>query len=1292
MEPKYELVDSRRSEFLRDIRKLEDSEKNQLFRGQASFKKFRLLEEDGAFYLGFYYGTELVAQPVRTFLSSRDERILLHGYTPLFALETQLRRVELKKASVPKLYTLAEILHRVIIDRVKQSINNKVGYVGQLKADIAAVMRFVERDEPNTYNARARMKSRIILVPSNGARKDGEGIPWGSEHTLNEHAFGDGLRPGVTPSLEALDILGKYFIVDPSSERGGQKGVFTCMDPFIQKLRKQEDIVGYEDIGCEERFNPGTNERVVETLYHSSANLVARLRGMNTGDGFLASEASRDLQYKDEDGDAIFDRFHNYLRASEKSLHKDHTLINLLVAFLPVDPESKKYDPEHPEIFFNTDKDVVSRSLMGADGCILASEQVTGIEMIRRRTWHRNMVKENFTSEFLAVKKRVEAGEEVVWENAHENPIGYYETCKDCNKVMVPGNLRTIFTCLACGNQTISDGQKLYLGYPGSVTIYQISAHQNIDFLEDDEAAPQDPGEEPGEEYETYDVYLKVADTISGSRVVGPEGIKGIMAAANQDYVGKVFIEELGKLLPLDALIPSNANKGADSGMMIAMARLGMVISSYEANEPESLIINHHLRDPAEATKYLKDNFNITKRKVFRAKYDHELKQIKYAEEDLWVGVVQIKVTEAGREFVKTRENETKFTFQLGNALQMLGKEAIAADLHRYSMGHNPESALKPETSQELVDILFESKHQVQEFGPDVLKDLNLAVKTVQSVLPLDKFQKLMTESSVFSDERFKNGFILNIPLADENLRVRFPSKSLIMRFANSTVDGEMWIPEFAASMFKIILALKSNRAKFDLVVAPGTSHEYKYLSDTGLSEQVRGNVFRYRKNITKLLVGKQGVLPKMLAYRGFSHGGKEFGCHLLPTGVAVINDRRTWDKMVANAKEMAPNWESDTPIYAFCIRDPFVWPLQGASAVEVWNPQKANAYFQKMYGIDYATFGDGAGDDSGKAYYRNPVGICLNVLDMLYLYQSDSDGDYRRLYIPFDIQAQVKMAEFNRQMRNYDFINPNKLSDTDPHASLIRSSWAWHHKYLFGFTEDGDFEEGEVNKDKHSKDDIRYQAKTWGKSFVSKQILDSVKKKGLIASVTTSLWKLVYTAEYLYRKGELSREERDKVIFLYQSEFLQDGCIRLLKYKNPLEAMTIDKIGKNDEIQMYDGKKVRAQHVIVESSDTDPQILEKFFTVCRQYVEFIGFRKDAKSGTYKFEPEADVSVGNLILAFTDFTNGSRAGMVGKNGGIDPDKVKDFLCALTTPDSNLISQKSLFWFIMPAIERNLSNQ
>lgn len=1317
MKRAYGVVDSNLNDFRETLENLRTKgwteESNDIHhlpflysRGEA-FPKFKVVVEDNTIFLEFYRYEEQLAS-INTRISAVDGSIIEPGYQPLFVRETQLLRLEKiaetnrwvhpddKSAQMPILWTTRMALYMVIIDRIKQFLKHDQAYPGHLEADIKAILRRIERKKPQHDNPKAGRRSRIVLVPSKN------GGPWGTEHNPSYpghpgHALGDGFRKSASITPEGHDLIKKYFVVAPASEKSGSEGVYVCFDETLQKLRGNPADLTYSDIGYEV-FTDKDGRKKVASLFVKQSNVVSRHRSMNAGDGFVAPESLWDAAYEYEDK-MVFKRFHNYLKPEAKSSNKDYGRINMLVAFGLTNPGVKEL--ADMKTFFDTDKNVVSNMIEGADGCISISPEVAKLEMIRQRTIRKNLQKENFTVDFFKAMEQAEREDRVFWPDCKNNPIAHYEVCPDtnCQRLMIPITAqRDVYQCTVCGCEHTSQGREVIYNHDGGIHItgYQV---RDLDIVDEDLEDSLPKG------LEAYDVFIEVQDKVNCSRIVSSEGVKGMMVARNQDYVGYVQIPELGEgIMPLDGILFSNSNKSDRNGIAVALTRLEMVIKSrlkeqneehlYDEIEELSLPFNKIFRSAATANKFLKENVNVCKRTVYRSVLkDGKLEMIP---QELYVGIVQIKVTEAGAEFSKVREREVKFTHQLCTSLHLLGKDDLRRKVHKYSLDYSRRFSNRPQICDESIMMLYGNSAGVPQYVFDDIKDMELAVATVQSYMHIDKWRLLLGQSPLYNDIRFKDGFTVRIPFKEGDRIVRFPSKKFIESFEGLSADDHIFVPEFIASQLRLVISLQSKNLQMETDEESGRTYIAGEYTTNSLNEKI--DVFE--RNICKAVVGKKSVIARLAAFSGLSQGGKQFGCEYLPTGVAVINDLSAWKKIGREAiaaglctKQQFSSGELE--IYGFSIRDPQVWSLQACSVVKLWSVHKANDYFWKKYGIQYCTFEQWTGDPKAKALYWNPVGVTLNVLDMIYLNQSDADGDYIRNYPPLDPASQKELALFNKQMENYDFINPYKVSEVDTHYHLVKTSAEWHHRYTFGKLirdeESGEveLEAGETTTDKHDfpVEKLVYTPFIWDVEELSDLVIKGIKQKTMIASVTTSQWKLIATVEYLLQTGEIaSKEIRDKIIFLYQSEFLQDGCIRLMKHEGALDAMTIDKIGKNEEIMMVDGEKRLCQEEIqAKGSHIDPELLKQFFYVCRRFVEFLGFRKDPKTGRFKKVKDADTSIGQMLLAYTNFGNGSRSGLLSSNKQMNPQQVRDFLKSLTTAAAAKIYHREMFNFVLPTI-------
>lgn len=1226
------------------VKEAENANANRVIIGNISMKKFELKVVDNEYVIQYYIYNYEELRPVESgapvhmsILTSGKLKQL--GYSSLYFRHTQLYRYINGIDKTLVLWTIEKTLVEVVMDRIRLLLyggNHGTGYVngrnGILRDDIEGVMRSFIRlaDKPNTLNRLRAIQNRLTYIAP-AELIDGKPVGWTQQ---THRAMGDALRKSHTIPNDTWTYLGQHLRVDPSNAESVRKGTFVCLDPALLKLR------GFK---VDATRAPGhfIDDKGMQYTLFSDVQLCERNK-MALSDGFPACEINE--TYKDEkDGEPLFHLHKQYLKTAKDDLDFSSTEVNLLVGFAPNDPELEKY--KDINTFFATDKDIVNRSLAGIDGSIPISSAICDKQYVRTRVFNRKLYRENFVPEFRTIIDHItknDSSDEIkIWENCKENPIAIELKCiGECGETMYPishtadEHGKYTFYCPRCQATEQSPGHKIRLISSGHAEIHDF--HEQFDQEKDGVR-----------NFVTAEIVMKVRDTMEGNRIVDSSGAaKGVLVRTNPDMVGATWIN--GKRIPLAGLIYSNSNKGKDGAIEIAQERLRAALAN------EVVFINDHLMNSADANNYFNSK-NFEKRVVERIALNHKTGKLEHILQDMWIGLISIKVTEESSEFSRARSENTKLSFQVQTNWDMLGENELRKEAHRYSV-NQPGSLVDVHMVNELISIFQDKDKEIVPMvkttagftaklgeiagfnaakdpkkipilGLDDVWDVSEKAKIIQSYLTQKQWVEAKAACPLFTNPLYVNGIAFRIKVGDNTYFVRFPSNSLINKRVTPCPDGNVYMTEYVTSVFRMLMTLA--------VLKKNIKNNTK---DTSIQEQFQDNIDAYKSHIGKEFVGKWGALPVVSNLRRFIYNSKEIGCHLLLAGVTVIVDSNVINSMRHKAVEAglcSYDNRYKFPLYGIASRDPHIWPLQSTTVVEIWDKHRANVYFKEHYGFYFDH-----PDHPEESYYPGiKKGQFFSVIDMAILTQSDADGDLRRTWVPFDFKVQTLLQNFWVRNKNYDYFDPSKITPDMHQYYIVQATAAWHHKYLVGEC-----------ADKHNKDTLTYTVNKYPVEMVTSMVVDNVKKKGNIAEITNSMRHLITMCYILEMKGEMTRQERDELICLYQMEFLQDGCIRSMKHKAAFEALTLDKIGRNDFLTIAGdaNNQVAAREYILRDVDSEANRLLKLklFARAEQYIKFKGWYMTDK-GWKKGEITED---GYLVLALSNFVNGGRSGLIDSAG------------------------------------------
>lgn len=1181
------------------------------------------------------------------------------GIHPVFITEQSFRRVqELDTEELP-VYSIRAMLFNCVTDRLRQicgSYKTAIPNPSLLAETINYVFKFSEMNPGNKYNYRRKVEHRAIFVSRNTVNKANPNGDWSFDYsTPYRRAMhkGDALNSDSAMNTDALRDMIDYFekkganlILGEASEEGGRKGNIVIMNPELQKLRypdmKDEDIYhGYVDI-CYGQSPIKSNSQY--TIYTDPAKVFARVKGFMSNDGCAAynlqlkkTNVFDEFETQEDDVKGIFDRHRSYLSHKEKDIGKlNPTVNNLLVAYVPTEQAALDVDIDQ---FHAMDKNEYSKLIHGTDCHVPISQAAANIPVKVRRKITEPITENHLTFEFSEIISKLEHESQAI---PADTIIGYKTTCTQCESIMYPVKVTGV----------TEEDEIVYEDVPasGEVADHFCIVCQNHEVKKAIPIKVSDKYQH-AEGVVVHNVEIDTADgglimdaeiicPIQVARLTSVEGVKGLSVPMKQDFIGYVDgdiydpnLDEYTSIdvLPVDAIVPLGSMKGKVSGMGISHVRLINALTGSRLCIDDEYARTGDMGPNSEINKVLS---KTKKMKLYRKVYDVDKQKFEIKTFDAYVGIVSVDVTEIGDEFlkVKTDTDDMKVSFMntlfydwLG--LDSLNQAMVNASLEKIS---DPENL---EYIKELFKIFYnditglpEVKHIVDEQGRKHDSDFNNQNGSVHLISWLDKDEwlKVAENHPLFKQGgKFEHGAYHQD--AQGNVIV-FPSRKLAMKLVDVIPGGKVRIPALVKDTMSMFLSIYNNKA------APGY-----------VNPNMRN---KHKENVFKILTGKQGVLARASTFVNYGCSGKEIGSGYIPTGVAVIGNKKFWNMVRHNCETAGKDFDKimkgDEILYGTSQRDPYIWLFQALNAIELWPVSKANRYFQEKYGFKFTEM------------YDNFNGVMLNTLDMLYLYQTDADGDLRRILLPFDFDAQRELKDLNVKMKNY-----NMIVNAEPDSTIgkiFNRVKKWHFDYVYDEVESS-------AKELPTELSVKLAEFTHGQR--SKNIVNNIDAKGNIAIITTSQWKIQTVADLAVRTGKefiidedkpkvtLTLDDRNAIALFYQTQFTQDGCVRALKNAKNLGNFTIDEIAYNRELEIYNEDTLKMEtmfirDMVIKEAEKGGygDIAKKFIAICDWWREIGGIvMRDNK---VKADVNAILPEGNMVNAYVALVNGSKFNAINK--------------------------------------------
>lgn len=1237
----------------------------------------------GNYYVEFYFyskgGREQNIVGCVDLCWNESGEITRPGYHPLFLFQKTFDRLVTNNGTDLRLHSIKETLNMAVADRLKQMCSKKgaIPDPSLLAETINYVFKFSETDPGNKPNFGVKIANRVVFINSADNKSGSYAFNWSSNPKGN---MSDGLNSSNSIDIDALTDMVEYFkdhgtglVLGEASEEGGRKGNLVMLNKELQELRnpgKPAYHANYQDIMYGE--SP-TVEGSVYSIYGQIEKFFARIKGFITSDGCKAHDIEA-VKVGIDETEVLFDRHRTYLANNPNHIGQlNPSVINMLVAYVPAESGGDKMTTEE---FRNADKREYSKLLHGADCHIGIAKEAADVLVRVKRVISEPITEKHLSIAFVDAMKEVELNG--VAELDADTPIGYKVLCEldGCNSVMTPvkatgsvseetleveeiqadASCREWF-CDICGNFTRQEPSPILIcnKYQNakSVNLYEVNINESEMGIE---------------------AHVEIISPIGISRSISVEGIKGLTNPMSQDFIGfingQIYNPDTGEQIdvsnvPIDLMTNLGAMKGKVSGVSVSHMRMQNAFTGSKVCPDESYRKNGDTKDINAMLEHC-GTFQLSRRK-----YDVDKKMFTWVTEDVYVGMIAMDVTEIGDEFlkVKTDIDDMKVSYMNTLCYDWLGLHDLNEAMTKSSLEN-----IEDETNLEFANELFKMFYGDSEGLPEVIhtveldgqrwdksnSDFNNPEGSVDIVSWLEKSEwtrALEHHPLLKADGKFTNGAYFK---DKQNNTIVFPSRKTIIRMVD---------------------VMNGDRVRINGVVKDALGM-FLDIYTKGWTPKLES----YKDNIFKKLTGKQGVAARAATFVNYGCSGKEVGSGYIPPGVAVIGNNNFWKVVRKQCSKLGMNWndinEGRMKIYGTSQRDPFIWIFQALNAVELWTVKRANNYFKENFVTETA---EGPRPMKFTDMYTNFNGVMLNILDMLWLTQTDADGDLRRILVPFDALAQVELGKVNEAMEDY-----NLLCKSEPDSNIgkmFRRVENWHLDYV---------KDEAKSAAARIEGPLKLTVTEFKTDARNAMIIKNIKAKGNIGIITTSQWKVQALADYLVNTGHqmivrddlppvaLDQDDRNAICLFYQTVFTQDGCVRALKGTKDLGKCSLDELANNgaakwqdpDTLQWIEGTvRDMVREEAINNGYED--IIDKFFGICDYWRDTAGItvREDGSVG-----PKLDLmsEEAETLNAYISMCNGSKYIAIDKFSMFD---------RLVSFSSQHISEKKLVKPLVPYLEQ-----
>lgn len=1232
---------------------------------------------DGNYYLKYYYNG--LPQTVINLYHNEIGEFVSQGKHPLFFLEKAYLCA--KETKVIQLYTVAHIMRMAIHDRMNQiayATNRDTLPVKYTLLDntCAAVLRFKERNHSTTIAHDFKVTDRMVFLSAN---RDADGQLKNSGSWLfdpinnNRGSFTDVFTNGVMDTDQLRDIIDEIGIVlGIGTETPGTKGSYVVSSHEIYLARLHYNHSN-ETSFIDPKFRHHSDILINETpfgissMYENAQKSYTRQKSLNYANicEFV------DNKIKVEHPSLNFWRNHCYLSKDPNEIGKidqldQKTTFNAIVVFVEGDDAPHKHlNPEMKDIeAFNADdiqnatdyfeimnKEELSNYAHMADCHVGISQELAQTKVILHRTMKLDIPESAFTIDFHKIFNRVKEFGPI---NLDNNPDGftinthlaYKVECDQCQNFMSPGKVinnedTKTYQTVECATFA---HQHWVCNCCFATKSFELAAVESGRVFMDNSIAPITianyyPGVKSAVIHDIdmdlidesgVPIFLDIYGDVNMARVVSPEGVKGFTIPMGQEFLGKLDLVMIDPLtgqenkidnLLVDMIVPYGAFKGKNTGMGLAFERfanmsLGLQLCPDKQLDP----IDGDIDAFMQRVNAIYDSSHIAyTAKVFNPKTrTFELKTITNKDKKIRFGIVNLGVTELNSEFFKVLNEYTPMKVSPMNTISynVMGLYELDEVLRSGSY----ESLENSDKFSEFENTLRAySSDPSQEYK--VLKAIDIRKPPVlmlgNAIRKIDWLNFIKTHQ-LFVDKELEDGVCIKVK--DENdIEFDFviPPRKALFKMLNQSFGHKVLLSETLLKIIELWRIIADSPEKID-------------------SDFIK----RYRFGLLNTMRGKTGLLAKASTYVVDGVQGKSIASGFIPENTVVIGSERFWKTIHRKSVHCDVPYEEfirrlslpeeehqSIQVYGTTQRDPFIWFVQALNGTRIWHPHRANRHFKHKYNIGFFEM------------YPLFEGIIVNVVDALYKFQSDSDGDLFRITVPLEFDIQEKLAELVNSMQNYSLLFDKSNSKINKIYQMVK--W-WHLKYFL--------KETEGNTSRGWKNEYEMKIINIPVTHTNKAYLDAVQAKKSIGPITVSAWQIFQISNYLYETKQITEDHFLAINTFYQTAVVQDGSIRSVKHvSGALNRLSIDEIAQNSHmIKDIDGKEytaIQKVHQLIELYGYSPEIIKAFDKV----VEFWMANGQVIDG--KMAIDQSTKLGMLIRSMCVFLYGTKAGL-GKNRDI----------------------------------------
>jgi len=1175
----------------------------------------------GNYYIEFYYyfknngilKKEIVGM-TDLLWNINSKRLEVPGIHPLFLIGKQAEMTMNTGNKELILYTIEMMSLSVVIDRLKQICSKKTALPDSslLSSSLNSIFKFSDTILPNKQNALKKIVNKVIFVSKNPQI---EGGSWAFQKFKNpKGTFSDAFTKKNPIDLELLENIVDHYdlILGESSEEGAQKGSIVVLNEELQKLRGNTVTKSYYE---DTAYGPALNGMGVYSIFNQQKKIFARVKSFVTSDSSVVINPFEIKKAENEE--SVFERSIIYMSSEQERIGKrDNRVLNMLSVF----PITEEYPEElNVENFEDLDKNEYSKYLHLSDCNMPINKESSNILVKIARTIEEPITVLHLDLNFKSELERLREGK--VLNFSADTIIGYKVTCPNecCRSIMRPikqlgaaspegdfeyeeinaSKTKSLWYCDVCGEQTttIPENITIQKKYPNAK-----SFELNDYIINQGEAIIK--------------LIVDIVTPINISRVVTIEGGKALTVPQGKDFMGYITGEyydstdDSYKEIPymnVDLVCPLGAIKSKISGIGLSHLRLINALNGTKYSIDEYFKANK-LKDINSLLKKCK------KVKWTRRCWNSKTNTFDFKTSEVYVGLLSLNVTEVGDEFLKVKPETDPMKISYMNNLfynwlgfEELNKTMIKNSLYNFNDKENKEFII------ELLKILYQDPTGLPEVSEKDFDNKGIRA-TIVSWMDKKEWNTILEKHPLFMEGgKFENGAYYKD--SKEGIVV-FPSRKTIIRLTD---------------------IVNSEKVRVHTIVKQALSLFLNIYMKTRNPNKNLGSAYRiYTKSIYDKLTGKQGLFSKSSTFVNVGTQGKECGCGYLPTGVVVIGNKKFWKMAKRNFPKLGLDYNKvitgDHIFYGTSQRDPFIWIFQALNSVEIWPVERANTYFLKEYGIKFSKM------------YPDFNGIALNTLDMLYLYQTDADGDLRRILTPFNIEIQQELRKMNLAMKNYNLICKNEENTIKKIYDKVKK---WHLDYVL---------KEQATACTPIDDTMKIKLKTYLNKDKNKSIIKGIRGKGNIGIITTSQWKIQEICDFFVKNKlplkinddlvYLSEEDRNIISVFYQTVFTQEGCVRALKGDKDLSKCSIDEIAYNRNISWIDASLVKKEGTIRDMVKEEAEnfgfldIIDKFFAICDWWKEVAKIQLVENKVISKVDEQLEEA--EVINAYVSICNGSK--------------------------------------------------